>query len=576
VLHDFVAERTDELDAKQGDTVSVVAQSNREWFVAKPIGKLGRPGLIPASFVEVRDPSSGNITDIHAIIAQGGLPSVDDWKKDMLDYKANSIPLGTLDNLVPLSRTGSPGSPPMQQQQSSPIIQQLQPKPAAFSPPPPAPEPEPEPELEEIYQQEQPQQRYDEYEPQDEYIQPQEPAMLPEGILVSANVVSFHFEMEEYWFRVHALFQPYDVSGSNTLPPARQLVLFRAYNDFYDFQVDLLNAFPRESGREPGFERVLPYMPGPTEHVDHGITASRQIELDEYLIKLSKLRQSAAAYVVENEYLRTFLAPKPGDVETEVDAVSQAVLGFSDDALDEYQPDDVQDMAEELAGVGVDDYPQEQQYDDYGYDDEAIRPPVSQKGSYNSSQPSSASRNGYEQSTLRPASSSRNPSPLPAHMRPESDRTSGGYTNGGYTNGGDRNSSRTRSGYDQDRLSGYSRSSTAMDMAPKSAGSSRSSETRLRAGSAAALQSPPISASNPSPAFVKIKVFDAATDDLIAVRVHPRVTHAQLADKISSRLGVQVSSLKFRSSANAFVGIDDDDALHDWIDTTDKLVLYAD
>jgi bud emergence protein 1 len=41
VQHDFVAERPDELDAKRGEPIIVIAQSNHEWFVAKPIGRLG-------------------------------------------------------------------------------------------------------------------------------------------------------------------------------------------------------------------------------------------------------------------------------------------------------------------------------------------------------------------------------------------------------------------------------------------------------------------------------------------------------------------------------------------------------
>lgn len=59
VLYDFQAERSDELDAKAGEPIIVIAQSNVEWFVAKPIGRLGGPGLIPVSFVEVRDALTG-------------------------------------------------------------------------------------------------------------------------------------------------------------------------------------------------------------------------------------------------------------------------------------------------------------------------------------------------------------------------------------------------------------------------------------------------------------------------------------------------------------------------------------
>ena len=46
ILHDFVAECLDKLGAKAGDSILVVVQSNRKWFVAKLIGRLGKPGLI--------------------------------------------------------------------------------------------------------------------------------------------------------------------------------------------------------------------------------------------------------------------------------------------------------------------------------------------------------------------------------------------------------------------------------------------------------------------------------------------------------------------------------------------------
>ncbi|KAH9059344.1 hypothetical protein EDB87DRAFT_787308 [Lactarius vividus] len=44
--------------------------------------------------------------------------------------------------------------------------------------------------------------------------------------------------------------QPIDLSGSSTLPPAKDLVLFRTYKDFFDLQTALLETFPREGGRE--------------------------------------------------------------------------------------------------------------------------------------------------------------------------------------------------------------------------------------------------------------------------------------------------------------------------------------
>jgi bud emergence protein 1 len=39
--HTFTAERPDELSARYGEPVIIMAHSAEEWFVAKPIGRLG-------------------------------------------------------------------------------------------------------------------------------------------------------------------------------------------------------------------------------------------------------------------------------------------------------------------------------------------------------------------------------------------------------------------------------------------------------------------------------------------------------------------------------------------------------
>lgn len=97
VMYDFQAERPDELDAKAGEAIIVVAQSNPEWFVAKPIGRLGGPGLIPVSFVQIRDTMSGDpVTDPVAAVKAAGVPRVEEWKKTAAEYKNSSISLGQI------------------------------------------------------------------------------------------------------------------------------------------------------------------------------------------------------------------------------------------------------------------------------------------------------------------------------------------------------------------------------------------------------------------------------------------------------------------------------------------------
>jgi bud emergence protein 1 len=99
VQYDFQAERPDELDAKAGEAIIVIAQSNPEWFVAKPIGRLGGPGLIPVSFIELRDMQSGQaVTDPLEAVRRAGVPKVEEWKKMTAEYKNSSITLGKIES----------------------------------------------------------------------------------------------------------------------------------------------------------------------------------------------------------------------------------------------------------------------------------------------------------------------------------------------------------------------------------------------------------------------------------------------------------------------------------------------
>ncbi len=99
VIYDFAAERPDELEAKAGEAIIVIAQSNPEWFVAKPIGRLGGPGLIPVSFIEIRDMTTGQpVKDPHEAVQRAGVPKVEEWKKMAADYKNSSITLGKFES----------------------------------------------------------------------------------------------------------------------------------------------------------------------------------------------------------------------------------------------------------------------------------------------------------------------------------------------------------------------------------------------------------------------------------------------------------------------------------------------
>jgi len=79
-----------------------------------------------------------------------------------------------------------------------------------------------------------------------------------------------------------------------------------------------------------------------------------------------------------------------------------------------------------------------------------------------------------------------------------------------------------------------------------------------------------------------MKIFHSSTDELIAIRVSPRVSLRQLMEKVRERLGDEVSNIKYRDGMAAglggtghFVDILNDAELREWMSSGDKLVLYA-
>lgn len=298
VQYDFAAERPDELDAKAGEAISVVAQSNREWFVAKPIGRLGGPGLIPVSFVELREPQSGRkMTDaeVNECMDTGTLPKVEVWKKATMDYKQSSIPLGVIDP------TPSPAF-------ASPHIDD------SFG-------------TRHHTRSDSSGGHYNDARSPDDGPLEEEDEILPPGIPVQASIPSFHQESGEYWFRLDVRYQPDpDDEYSETLPRQIAMVLYRNYDDFYAFQLDLLDTWPVEAGREKRdpdgpelteSDRILPYMPGPVDIVNEAVTVERRADLDIYVHDLVALGHPdvGADYVLRCELVRRFFARKPGDVE---------------------------------------------------------------------------------------------------------------------------------------------------------------------------------------------------------------------------------------------------------------------
>ncbi|KAI5366322.1 Putative PB1 domain, SH3 domain, SH3-like domain superfamily, PX domain superfamily protein [Septoria linicola] len=267
VSYDFHAERPDELDAKEGEAIIVIAQSNPEWFVAKPITRLGGPGLIPVSFIEIRDMVTGRAAeDPLAAVQAAGIPRVEEWKKMAAEYKNTSIPLGTVSTAGVGSMEQAMGRMSLQQPGAQTANGSMHSRQASFS------------------------------------TQQQQNMFAP----LRASVPRYTYNDDKFHFVVECML------SNNT-----HWDLSRIYEDFYELQINMINAFPDEAGQTPGKQRILPYMPGPVKYVTDNITEGRRANLDEYLRDLLRLPQ----HIIHSSLVRGFFAPKEGDYEVDPGAV---------------------------------------------------------------------------------------------------------------------------------------------------------------------------------------------------------------------------------------------------------------
>ncbi|KAI9678231.1 MAG: bud emergence protein 1 [Caeruleum heppii] len=290
IMYDFKAERPDELDAKAGEAIIVVAQSNPEWFVAKPIGRLGGPGLIPVSFIEIRDMASGQaVPNTQEAVQRAGVPTVEEWKKIAAAYKEGSITLGKFE---------SPHTQPMQQQEPDP--RQSNGQQMYYQNPDQG-----------VYQQpqrlsSQEQQRHlSQASPHNSYLnsQSQSPgarARIPR----SASIPKWCFANDKYWYIIEAV-----------MKDDSHWELSRFYQDFYDFQIALLTQFPEEAGNA-GKPRTLPFMPGPVTYVTDVISNGRRQNLDDYIKKLLRM----PPHISECQLVQQLFAPREGDFEADPNA----------------------------------------------------------------------------------------------------------------------------------------------------------------------------------------------------------------------------------------------------------------
>ncbi|KAM7192949.1 putative scd2 ral3 protein [Naviculisporaceae sp. PSN 640] len=288
VMYDFQAERADELEAKAGEAIIVIAQSNPEWFVAKPIGRLGGPGLIPVSFVEIRDMASNTpVPNPQEAVRRAGIPRVEEWKKMAADYKNSSITLGKFDSGGGQQQSIEQGMDRMSLQQGNTRLS------SANGSTMPA-------------------QQQGQFGTQRNTLQnnPYEVKSAATQLYapVSARIPRYCFAEEKYWFVIEAV-----------LEDGRAWELSRYYEDFYDFQIALLTEFPVEAGNVEGKKRTLPYMPGPVNYVTDAITEGRLHNLDAYVKNLLAQPEK----ISKCNLVKQFFAPREGDYEIDPTVVGE-------------------------------------------------------------------------------------------------------------------------------------------------------------------------------------------------------------------------------------------------------------
>lgn len=227
-LFDFKAERDDELDIAKDENLIICAHHGYEWFIAKPINRLGGPGLVPALYVRIRDllnpANSAPSEDTVKVVETFHIPTVEQWKLQTARYQASTIPLGSISSNPPamLSNTQFFPKDPGQSNRLS--------------------------------------------------------LSSANASVVEASVDSYQLDNGRYQYLVIA-----------RLSNGKFRHLYRFYQDFYDLQVKLLELFPYEAGKIENLKRIIPSIPGPLINVNDSISKLRREKLDYYLRNLISL-----------------------------------------------------------------------------------------------------------------------------------------------------------------------------------------------------------------------------------------------------------------------------------------------
>lgn len=225
VLYDFQAEKSDELTSYAGENLFICAHHNHEWFIAKPIGRLGGPGLVPVGFVSIIDITTGYATgnDVKDDINYVNLPTVQEWKNNIARYKASNISLGSVEHA---------------QTAPVPVVQQQQ-KHMSFGTNP--------------------------------------------NVVTRAGVETFGMEDEKYWFEVTCVLSSGKGRRMKRFYQDFYDLQVRLLDSFPAESGKLRDPNGQLS------KRIMPYIPGPVPYVTDTITKKRKDDLNVYVADLIML-----------------------------------------------------------------------------------------------------------------------------------------------------------------------------------------------------------------------------------------------------------------------------------------------
>lgn len=256
VLYSFESEKDDELSIIPGEYLLICAHHNFEWYIAKPINRLGGPGLIPTSYVQPIDLVDLNKkfpTDVKTIINEFNIPTIEDWKLQTAKYQASTIPLGT----ITVNPSGNPSNNP------GSVMH-----PGSFS------------------------NQSGHHSMNQGSVSTDSNRSSYATHIIEAGVDSYQLDHGRYIYLITAKL------SNNKLRH-----LFRYYQDFYDLQVKLLELYPLEAGKFEHQKRIIPSIPGPLINVNDSISRLRRSKLDTYLKELINLPPVISK---SNEVLRLF------------------------------------------------------------------------------------------------------------------------------------------------------------------------------------------------------------------------------------------------------------------------------